>query len=57
MGSLELDSENIYLKSEANEVLHKLKKFAMKNSVVQMLTFLTKAEEELSDMFFENGDR
>ena len=56
-GESELDSENIYLKSEANEVLHKLKKFAMKNSVVQMLTFLTKAEEELSYMFFENGDR
>ena len=50
----ELDSENIYSKSEANEVLHKLKKFAMKNSAVQMLTLLNKAKEELSDMFIVN---
>lgn len=50
----ELDSGNIYSKSEADEVLHKLKKFAMKNSAVQMLTFLNKAEEELGDMFIVN---
>ena len=50
----ELDSGNIYSKSEANEVLHKLKKIAIKNSAVQMLKFLTKTEEELSDMFIDN---
>ena len=49
----ELDSGNIYSKSEANEVLHKLKKFAIKNSAVQMLKFLTKTEE-LSDIFIDN---
>lgn len=49
----ELDSGNIYSKSEANEVLHKLKKIAIKNSAVQMLKFLTKTEE-LSDMFIDN---